>query len=63
MAYFVVYVRQDTQEVDVKFVMHVKTILAWTEEHASLLMKTVVINAYVLLALVEPIVKSVRLFS
>ncbi len=55
----VVYVHQDIQEVDVKFVMHVKVIPVWTEEHANPLMEMVVINVYVPLDLVDYVVKLV----
>jgi hypothetical protein len=47
MVVFVVHVRQDIQEVDVKFVMHVKVILASMGEHVNLSMEMVDINVYV----------------
>ncbi len=53
----VVYVHQVLLEFAVKFVMHVKVILAWMEEHAGLSMEMVDINVYVHLVLVELDVK------
>jgi hypothetical protein len=55
-----VYVHQDIQEVDVKFVMHVKVILAWMEEHVDLSMEMVDINAHVHLVSQVHVVKQVR---
>ncbi len=63
MVDFVVYVRQDILGFDVKFVMHVKVILVWMEEHASLSMEMVVINVCVPMALVGFVVKQVCLFT
>jgi hypothetical protein len=42
-----VYVHQDIQEVDVKFVMHAKVILASTGERVNLSMEMVVFVVYV----------------
>ncbi len=61
MVAFVVCVHQDIQEVDVKFVMHVKVIHAWMEERANPLMVMVAINVYALLVLVVHDVKLVRI--
>jgi len=60
MAGFVVYVHQGIQEVDVKFVMHVKVIHAWMEEPANPSMEIVVINVYVPLVLQVHNAKHVR---
>jgi hypothetical protein len=46
---------------DVKFEMHVKVILAWTEEHVNLSMGMEDINVYVRLGIVVHDVKQVRL--
>jgi hypothetical protein len=46
---------------DVKFEMHVKVILAWTEEHVNLSMEMVDINVYVHQDIVVQDVKQVRL--
>jgi len=45
----------------VKFEMHVKVTLAWTEEHVNLSMEMVDINVYVHLDIVVQDVKQVRL--
>ncbi len=47
MVVFVVYVHQDTQELDVKFVMHVKVILASMVGHVNLSMEMLVSVVYV----------------
>jgi hypothetical protein len=59
MVGFVVYVHQGLQELDVKFEMHVKVTLAWTEEHVNLSMGMVDINVYVRLDIVAHDVKIV----
>jgi hypothetical protein len=56
-----VNVHQGLQELDVKFEMDVKVILAWTEEHVNLSMGMVDINVYVHLDIVVHDVKQVRL--
>ncbi len=61
MAAFVVSVHQGIQEIDVKFVMHVKVIHAWTVVHVNLLTAMVAINVYALVALVVHDVKIVRI--
>ncbi len=61
MVVLFVYAHQVLREVDVKFEMHVKVTLAWTEEHVSLLMEMVDINVYVRLGIVVQDVKQVRL--
>ncbi len=63
MVVSVVYVHQDILEFDVKFVMPVKVILAWTVVHANLLTAMVVINVCVPMALVGFVVKQVCLFT
>jgi hypothetical protein len=63
MAAFDVYVHQDIQEVDVKFVMHVKVIHAWTVVHVNLLTAIMATSVYALVALVDPVVKQVCLFA
>ncbi len=60
MVVFFVYVHQGLQELDVKFEMHAKVTLAWTEEHVNLLMEMVDTNVYVRLGIVVHDVKSVR---
>jgi hypothetical protein len=54
-----VYVHQVIQEVDVKFEMHVKVILAWMVEPANLRMEMLDINVYVPLVIVVHDVKIV----
>jgi len=56
-----VNVHQVLRELDVKFEMHVKVILAWTAEHVNLSMEMVDINVYVHLDIVAQDVKQVRL--
>jgi hypothetical protein len=60
MVAIVVHVHQDIQEVDVKFEMHVKVILAWTGEHVNRSIAMVDINVYVHQALLANDVKQVR---
>jgi len=59
MVAFDVYVHKDIQELDVRFVMHVKIIHAWMEEHANPSMEIVATSVYALVALVVNDVKSV----
>jgi hypothetical protein len=60
MVVIVVCVHQDIPEVDVKFVMHVKVILAWMGEHVNLSMEMVDINVYVHQVIVDLDAKQVR---
>jgi hypothetical protein len=59
MVAFDAYVHKDIQELDVKFVMHVKVTHVWMEEHANPPMEMLAINVSVLVALVVNDVKSV----
>jgi hypothetical protein len=60
MVDFVVYVHQAILEFDVKFVMHVKVILAWMGEHVDLSTEMVDINVYVHLVILDLDAKQVR---